>query len=79
MPRGGVDIDGSRLREMRQDAGWDMRQFASLVGVDRHSVYRFERGMMRPSPATLRRMALALRVKPADLRRGVEAQATRGA
>lgn len=75
----GVEVDGGKIREIRERMSYERRELAELVGVDKHSIYRIEAGMMNTSRPTLRRIALALGVKPDELRAPVEDQATKGA
>lgn len=78
----GVEVDGGKIREIRERASYERRELAELVGIDKHSLYRIEKGMMNTSRPTLRRIALALGVRPEELRQSEEtgaAQATKGA
>lgn len=79
MPGRGVEVDGKKIREIRERMSFERRELAELIGVDKHSLYRIEAGIMNTSRPTLRRLALALGVKPEDLRASGEVQATKGA
>src|SRR5262249_14124528 len=58
---------GGRLRALREQRGWTRRELSELAGVSQEAIYTHERGRKRPRPDTLRRLAGALGVSPADL------------
>jgi transcriptional regulator with XRE-family HTH domain len=70
VPYRGVEVDGKRIRELREDRLFERRELAELIGINYHSLYRIEAGIMNTSRPTLRRLALALGVAPNTLRSG---------
>lgn len=65
----GVAVDGQRIRMLREEECYSRSELAELCGVDPHTLYRIERGMMNTSARTLRKIALALNVAPKTLKR----------
>jgi transcriptional regulator with XRE-family HTH domain len=58
---------GDRLRAYRLAAGLSQRGLGHKAGVSGCSVSDWERGAARPRPRSLRRLARALGVEPAEL------------
>lgn len=59
----------SRLRELRLQATMSQADLAERAGVARTTIVRLETGSPKPiHPSTIRKLAEALNVKPADLR-----------
>ncbi len=56
-----------RLRELRQSRGLSQRDLAELARVSSGTVYRLENGLRGAYPGTIRKLAVALDVTPADL------------
>jgi transcriptional regulator with XRE-family HTH domain len=63
MPR----IDGDRLREMREAKFLSHRELASRAGVSPTTVLNLEAGKGEPQRRTVRKLARALEVDPAEL------------
>jgi transcriptional regulator with XRE-family HTH domain len=57
----------ARLRELRIRAALSQADLATRAGVSRTTIIRLEQGNPHVLPSTLRKLARALRVKPADL------------
>ena len=57
----------SRLREFRLRAALTQDELATRAGVARTTIIRLEQGDPNVQPSTLRKLARALKVKPADL------------
>jgi|tagenome__1003787_1003787.scaffolds.fasta_scaffold20186662_2 transcriptional regulator with XRE-family HTH domain len=57
----------TRLRAIRERAALSQRELAELAGITPVQVSRIERGDAEPYPATVRKLAAALKVQPADL------------
>ena len=55
------------LRQRRQTKGLSQRELGRLAGVSSGTVYRLENGLRGAYPVTLRKLAAALGVSPADL------------
>lgn len=64
-----VDIDGAKLREMRQDQGYSQAALAGLCGITFQYVSQLETGArLRVSPAIWVRLCEALKIDPANRR-----------
>jgi transcriptional regulator with XRE-family HTH domain len=57
------------LRELRKQRGLTLEMVGVLAGLDQSSVSKLERGLLRPSPETTVRLARALGISVARLRR----------
>ena len=55
------------LREVRQSRGLSQRELGQLARVSSGTVYRLENGLRGAYPGTVRKLAAALEVTPADL------------
>ena len=55
------------LRRLRREAGLSQRELGEKAGVSPGTVYKLENGLRGAYPATLRKLARALGVAPADL------------
>lgn len=62
-----VQAFGGRVREQRIAKGWNQRELAERVGVDRNWVSAIESGRQNVSLQTLRKFAEALSMDPTDL------------
>lgn len=63
-----MKIDGERLRRARERRALSQGELAEAAGVSRLTVGRFERGeSIAAQPATVRKIAAALGVEPAEL------------
>lgn len=56
-----------RLRYYREQSALTQQELADRAGVTRLTVMLLEQGQQQPRPATTRKLARALKVKPADL------------
>lgn len=56
-----------RLKEIRQIRALSQRELSKLSGVSRVTIVRLEAGGEDPFPTTVRRLADALGVEPAEL------------
>jgi transcriptional regulator with XRE-family HTH domain len=63
MPR----IDGEKLRELREGKFLSHRELATRAGVSPTTVLNLEAGKAEPQRRTIRKLAQALGVDPADL------------
>jgi len=59
-----------RLRDLRFRAALTQDDLARRAGVSRQTIVRLEQGDPNVRPSTLRQLAKALRVKPAELWEG---------
>ena len=57
----------SRLRYRREQAALTQQELADRARVTRLTVMLLQRGQQQPRPATTRKLARALKVKPAEL------------
>ena len=64
-----------RLRELRREQVLSLRELEERSGVSYNTIWRIEDGRQGAHPRTLRKLAEALGVKPAEL---VEGGAERG-
>jgi transcriptional regulator with XRE-family HTH domain len=60
----------SSLRAVRRRTGLSQRDLGRLAGVSPGTVYRLENGLRGAYPGTVRKLAAALDVSPAELVRG---------
>jgi transcriptional regulator with XRE-family HTH domain len=58
---------GNRLKELRIRRAMTQNELAEAAGIDKNTVNRIERNHTEPRPPTLRKLADALRVDPAEL------------
>lgn len=65
-----MEVDARRLRELREMRVLSMRDLEERSGVSYHTVWRLENEKSGAHPRTIRRLAEALGVDPADLRKG---------
>ena len=71
MPRGLIEVNAEALRTERERAGFTVEDVSRRTGVDPATLRRIEDGPAKNlRPATLRRLALALGVEPAQLTKG---------
>jgi transcriptional regulator with XRE-family HTH domain len=63
-----VEVDVDKLKELRINQGLSQRRLADLAGVANTSVWKIEQGG-GANPATLKKLADVLGVRPVDLLR----------
>ena len=61
---GGVE---TRIRDVRAERGWTVRRLAEESRVDKNTVSEAERGLRKPNPITMYKLARALGVGVRDL------------
>jgi transcriptional regulator with XRE-family HTH domain len=65
-----MEVDGVKLREARLDRGLSQEELHEMTGVSRDTISRMETGdRPNPHPKTLRKLAEALGVSVADIRK----------
>jgi transcriptional regulator with XRE-family HTH domain len=65
-----MEIDGMKLRELRLDQGLSQDELHEMTGVSRDTISKLETGdRPNPHPRTLRKLAGALGVSVADIRK----------
>lgn len=57
-----MDFDGSRIKDLRAEAGYSQTQFAALLHVTQSAVSQWEKGRTVPDTEMLKRIASALGV-----------------
>lgn len=63
-----MDVNAAKLRELRQSRALAMRELAESSGVNLNSIYLIENGKQPGAhPKTIRKLAGALGVDPAEL------------
>lgn len=64
----GVNVKGEKIEKLRlEKMVMDRKEFGEAVGLSDSAVWAIERKPQRAKPATLRRIAEVLGVKPQDL------------
>jgi transcriptional regulator with XRE-family HTH domain len=65
-----MEVDGVKLRDVRLDRGISQQELHEMTGVSRDTISKMETGNRpNPHPRTLRKLAGALRVSVADIRK----------
>jgi transcriptional regulator with XRE-family HTH domain len=64
-----VEVDGVKLRELREDQMLSVRELGRLADVNYATILRLENNQSGGWPRTLRKLAAALGVDPRELRR----------
>ena len=67
-----MDVNVQRLRELRRQKVPSMRELEEISGVSYNTIWRLETGKTGAQPRTIRRIAHALGVDPAELVKGEE-------
>ena len=62
------------LRAIRERSALTQQELADLAGVGHATIVRIEAGDREPFPRTIRKLARALKVKPADLMEPLEGE-----
>jgi transcriptional regulator with XRE-family HTH domain len=62
-----MEVDGAKLRELRERRILSQRELARHAGLTQSTVWRLERRGGEPHPATVRKLASALGVGPEEL------------
>ncbi len=65
-----MEINAIRLRQIREDGAYSLRELSELSGISANTIYRLESGRHKQAhPRTIRKLAEALGVEPNELRR----------
>ncbi len=59
-----------RLRELRRERALALRELGELSGISLQTIWRIEAGRQGAHPRTIRKLAQALGVEPAELVKG---------
>ncbi len=62
-----MEIDPTKIKELREARGLSVRGLAKEAGVSTETVYSVEHGRRQPNLKTLGKLARALQVDPRDL------------
>ena len=62
-----VSIDGGKVKELREARLLERPELAELAGIKYTTMYRIEANGHTPRLATVRKLAKALKVKPAEI------------
>ncbi len=62
-----VEVNVQRLRELRRLRVLTLRELEEKSGVSYNTIWRLENGYRQARPSTIRRLAAALQVDPAEL------------
>ena len=62
-----MPFDRARLQQLREKHVLTQAELASRAGISELSVHKIETGQQEPRPCTIRKLARALKIKPADL------------
>jgi transcriptional regulator with XRE-family HTH domain len=62
-----MEVNIQRLRELRRQKVLSMRELEEISGVSYNTIWRLENGVTGAQPRTIRKIARALGVDPAEL------------
>jgi transcriptional regulator with XRE-family HTH domain len=62
-----VEVDVDKLRDLRRRRVLTLRELEEESGVSYNTIWRLENGYRQARPSTIRKLAVALGVDPADL------------
>ena len=62
-----MEVNVKKLRELRRLRVLTLRELEEESGVSYNTIWRLENGYRQARPSTIRRLAMALRVEPAEL------------
>ena len=65
-----MEVDGMKLRELRERQALSLRDLSELSAVNYNAIWRIEVGRTGAQPRTVRRLAAALGVEPHELLKG---------
>ena len=68
MPSGGIQVDGTKIRDGRINQGLSLTELARRVGVSKSFISTIERGHRRPSPSVAAGIADVLGVSIQEIR-----------
>jgi len=62
-----MEVDVPKLKELREEAVLSQRELARMAKLAYGTVWRIENGFSEVHPATIRKLARALKVEPKEL------------
>jgi transcriptional regulator with XRE-family HTH domain len=63
-------VDGAKLKELREDRAFSVRDLAKEAGVSTDTITSLEKGRRKAWPRNVRKLATALGVEPRELMKG---------
>lgn len=67
-----TEVDGTKLRQLRRERAFSLRDLGERSGIAYDTINRLELGKQEAQPRTIRRLAEALGVEPKELMKGEE-------
>jgi transcriptional regulator with XRE-family HTH domain len=67
---GYTEVDGAKLKELRQDRAFSVRDLAQEAGISTDTITALEKGRRKAWPRNVRKLAIALKVEPRELMKG---------
>ncbi len=67
-----LEVDGARLRQIRQERALSLRELGERSGVAFDTINKLENEHREAQPRTIRKLAEALGVEPKDLMKGAD-------
>jgi transcriptional regulator with XRE-family HTH domain len=64
------EVDGTKLKQLREDRAFSVRDLAEEAGVSTDTITALEKGRRKAWPRNVRKLAVALGVEPRDLMKG---------
>jgi transcriptional regulator with XRE-family HTH domain len=67
---GYTEVNGTKLKQLREDRAFSVRDLAEEAGVSTDTITALEKGRRKAWPRNVRKLAVALGVEPRDLMKG---------
>jgi transcriptional regulator with XRE-family HTH domain len=67
---GYTEVDGVKLKKLREEQAFSVRDLADEAGVSTDTIIALEKGRRKGWPRNVRKLALALGVEPRELMKG---------
>jgi transcriptional regulator with XRE-family HTH domain len=67
---GYTEVDGTKLKQLREERAFSVRDLAEEAGVSTDTITALEKGRRKAWPRNVRKLAVALGVEPRELMRG---------
>ena len=64
------EVDGAKLKQLREEQAFSVRDLAEEAGVSTDTITALEKGRRKAWPRNVRKLALALGVEPRQLMKG---------
>ena len=65
-----TEVDGAKLKELREDRAFSVRDLAQVSGISTDTITALEKGRRKAWPRNVRKLADALGVEPRELMKG---------